>query len=78
MKKQKESPCVNCRRTPDPRQCENKDCKAWRLWFINRWEQMRRMYQPDQDPCTSCPCSQTLCFEKCARKIQWEEEEVRQ
>lgn len=77
MKKRKESPCVNCRRVPDHRQCENKDCKAWRMWFINRWEQIRQMYQTEQNPCKSCHFPEELCFEKCDRKILWEEGEVR-
>ena len=36
------SPCVNCCRVKDPQNCENKLCKDWQAWFIQRWEDMRR------------------------------------
>ncbi len=32
------SPCLRCTRVKDPRQCENKQCKPWRQWFLGRWE----------------------------------------
>ena len=37
-----ESPCVNCKRVRDPQNCENKLCKDWQAWFIDRWEAMRK------------------------------------
>lgn len=36
------SPCMHCTRVKDPRECENKDCKVWRDWFIGRWDDLRR------------------------------------
>ena len=36
-----DSPCLNCTRVKDPKNCENKACKDWQAWFIDRWESMR-------------------------------------
>ena len=35
------SPCLKCTRVKDPQSCENKLCKDWQVWFINRWEAIR-------------------------------------
>ena len=35
------SPCLTCTRVKDPKNCENKTCKDWQAWFIDRWESMR-------------------------------------
>lgn len=35
------SPCLTCTRVRDPQDCENKLCKDWQAWFIDRWESMR-------------------------------------
>ena len=35
------SPCLQCTRVRDPLNCENKICKEWQAWFIDRWETMR-------------------------------------
>lgn len=35
------SPCLQCTRVRDPQNCENKLCKDWQAWFIDRWESMR-------------------------------------
>lgn len=35
------SPCVTCGRVKDPENCENKHCKLWKGWFLNRWELLR-------------------------------------
>ncbi len=35
------SPCMLCTRVKDPAGCENKNCKVWQVWFIERWEQLR-------------------------------------
>lgn len=37
----KSSPCLTCSRVRDPDNCENKLCKDWQAWFIDRWETMR-------------------------------------
>ena len=31
------SPCLTCTRVSDPRACENKECRQWRQWFVERW-----------------------------------------
>lgn len=36
------SPCLTCTRVRDPKSCENKVCKDWQAWFIDRWEAMRK------------------------------------
>lgn len=38
---QRESPCLYCTRVRDPKNCENKLCNEWRIWWIGRWEAMR-------------------------------------
>ena len=43
----KNSPCAVCRRVEKPEQCDNKDCMLWRRWFLERWEQLRRVYQAE-------------------------------
>lgn len=35
------SPCLTCTRVREPRDCENKNCRVWRQWFLKRWEQLR-------------------------------------
>lgn len=35
------SPCLSCTRVAQPRECENKNCKAWRSWFVGRWDALR-------------------------------------
>jgi len=37
------SPCLSCDRMVNPRLCDDKDCKAWRSWFIQRWEALRAL-----------------------------------
>lgn len=36
------SPCLCCTRVADPRGCDNKDCRVWRAWFVDRWDSLRR------------------------------------
>ena len=31
------SPCLRCTRVSDPRACENKGCRVWQQWFLERW-----------------------------------------
>ena len=35
------SPCLTCTRVRNPSNCENKLCKDWQAWFIDRWDAMR-------------------------------------
>ena len=37
LKPRYSSPCLTCTRVPDPRACDNKECRPWRQWFIDRW-----------------------------------------
>jgi len=43
------SPCMRCTRVANPEDCENKTCKAWRSWFISRWDAMRRGVRRDME-----------------------------
>ncbi len=36
-----QSPCRGCARVRDPANCENKLCKEWQAWFVERWDAMR-------------------------------------
>ena len=36
------SPCLRCTRVAQPRECENKNCKLWRSWYIQKWDDMRK------------------------------------
>lgn len=36
------SPCQRCVRVPDPDKCDNKECRPWRQWFLDRWELIHR------------------------------------
>ena len=44
-----ESPCLHCKRVRDPENCENKLCKDWQAWFIDRWEAMRKHVRAELD-----------------------------
>ena len=35
------SPCMSCTSVPDPRQCENKNCRRWQAWFVEKWDNLR-------------------------------------
>ena len=35
------SPCLRCSRVADPAACEDKNCVAWRKWFVGKWDEMR-------------------------------------
>lgn len=37
-------PCTYCSKVPDPRNCDNKKCVPWRKWFVNRWDQTRKLF----------------------------------
>jgi hypothetical protein len=36
-----EKPCLTCTTVADPEKCENKNCKAWREWFLKKWDELR-------------------------------------
>lgn len=35
------SPCVRCTKVSDQRNCDNKDCRLWQKWFIEKWDALR-------------------------------------
>ena len=79
------SPCFTCTRVPDPRACDNKECRPWRQWFIDRWAEIHALAPQDQskdhtsrmtavDPCDGCICARIACIGLCQKKQQWLEE----
>ncbi len=70
-----QSPCAACTRVPDPVQCENKQCKIWRGWFLERWALLHRpIPRAVPDPCGQCVLPQELCHEPCRQKRIYIEE----
>ena len=58
------TPCKTCIRVADPACCEDKNCRQWRQWFIDRWDAMRRQFpveHTDPDLCAGCLCPRELC-----------------
>ena len=47
------SPCLECTRVRDPQNCENKLCKDWQAWFIDRWETMREHVREEMEQVTA-------------------------
>lgn len=41
MENKNQSPCLTCTKVKDPSDCENKSCKAWKEWWLKRWEALR-------------------------------------
>ena len=35
------NPCMRCTKVDNPAQCDDKDCRLWQQWFIERWNRMR-------------------------------------
>lgn len=40
MANKNQSPCATCTRVKDPSDCENKNCKVWKEWFLRRWKEI--------------------------------------
>ncbi len=40
-----QSPCLNCVRVKDPKNCENKQCRQWSNWFVKRWQGIYDFYK---------------------------------
>lgn len=38
-------PCTHCNWVKYPDQCQNKNCEAWKRWFLYHWEAVRRLWQ---------------------------------
>lgn len=43
------SPCLSCIQVSDPRNCENKNCRRWRAWFLDRWALIHAYQRRDMD-----------------------------
>ncbi len=43
------SPCLSCSRVPDPRACDNKNCRQWQQWFLGRWDLIHRYPRKQMD-----------------------------
>lgn len=43
------NPCLTCTRVKDPHNCENKNCREWREWFVRKWEELRMPQLRDKD-----------------------------
>lgn len=83
------SPCLTCARVPDPGACENKRCRVWRQWWIDRWALIQAYGQKrlgqeeprsvegnaeETDPCAGCICAEDLCATPCRKKRTWLQE----
>lgn len=44
-----EYPCETCTRVKEPKNCENKLCQQWQLWFFERWEEINNYYKAHKD-----------------------------
>lgn len=38
-------PCAGCARVARPEMCEDKNCKRWQRWFLERWDRIHGYYQ---------------------------------
>lgn len=36
-----QKPCLSCTRSPNPLECEQKNCQQWQRWFIESWDSLR-------------------------------------
>lgn len=43
------NPCETCTRVKDPGNCENKNCRTWREWFVQKWNEMQGRVWPKGD-----------------------------
>lgn len=49
------SPCTYCCRVADPQNCDNKKCSTWQKWFMERWEQTRKLFRASMDSAVMQP-----------------------
>ena len=61
MKTTSESPCKTCRRVKNPRECENKNCRQWRDWFVKSWDQARMAPVLQREKNSIGPEGVTIC-----------------
>ena len=38
-------PCEKCKYEKEPEKCDNKNCAAWKKWFLRKWEATRRLWK---------------------------------
>lgn len=43
MRNEMDSPCLTCCRVKNPGECENKNCRQWRSWFLESWDRARNL-----------------------------------
>lgn len=67
-----ESPCKTCTRVKDPKNCENKICRDWQIWFLDRWESLREYYKKvkAQFQCKHCD-DQGFCRRYSNASVVW-------
>ena len=58
------SPCFTCTRVRDPENCENKLCKDWQSWFLQRWEAMRSNIRKEMETAKTEPVGVPLGGER--------------
>ena len=39
------STCLKCTRVRNPKNCEDKNCKVWRQWYISTWDAQRMQFR---------------------------------
>ena len=42
-----EKPCLTCTKVKDPANCDIKKCSVWQIWFVSRWDAMRKAVLKD-------------------------------
>ena len=43
------NPCLNCTTVERPKDCDRKGCGAWQIWWLERWENLRKRYCVDEE-----------------------------
>lgn len=71
-------PCLRCTRVPAPDCCNDKNCRLWQAWFVDRWDALRlsarQVMEAEymaHDPCAACLCPKNLCSTPCRMKRVW-------
>ena len=41
----KEKPCLTCTKVKDPANCEIKRGPVWQIWFLRKWDEVRKAVQ---------------------------------
>ena len=40
-----EYPCKECTIVGSPKDCNRKDCSAWKPWFLDEWKKFNAFYE---------------------------------